>query len=103
MSPVLSLLLSLALSDSPRSSPRPRHRREARRRFAHGRLHVEALEDRTVPSVSISVANASLNEIGTPSPFIAAGSGGLSSPAYITLGPDGNVYVAGNGGAVRRY
>jgi glucose/arabinose dehydrogenase len=66
-------------------------------------LGVEALEDRTVPTVSISVANASLNEIGTPSAFITAGSGGLSSPGGITLGPDGNVYVAGNNGAVLRY
>jgi glucose/arabinose dehydrogenase len=53
--------------------------------------------------VSISVANATLNEIGTPSPFIAAGSGGLSQPGNLILGPDGTVYVAGNGGAVLRY
>jgi glucose/arabinose dehydrogenase len=64
---------------------------------------VETLEDRTVPSASISIANASLNEIGNPSSFITAGSGGLSSPLGITLGPDGNVYVAGDGGAVLRY
>jgi sugar lactone lactonase YvrE len=53
--------------------------------------------------VTISVANASLNEIGTPSAFIAAGSGGLSSPYDITLGPDGNVYVAaaGNNSVIR--
>jgi hypothetical protein len=102
MRPFLSLLLSLALCDVPNSSPRPRQRREARRRFAPCRLHVEALEDRTVPS-TISVANASLNEIGTPSAFISAGSGGLSSPQGITLGPDGNVYVASSPGAVLRY
>jgi DNA-binding beta-propeller fold protein YncE len=57
---------------------------------------LETLEDRTVPSVTISVANASLNEIGNPSAFIAAGSGGLSTPVGITLGPDGNLYVASN-------
>ncbi len=50
MSPLLSLLLSLVLSDSPKSSPRPRHRREARRRLAPRRLHLETLEDRTVPT-----------------------------------------------------
>src|SRR5262245_55296610 len=67
------------------------------------RRRLEMLEDRTVPSVSISVAGATLNEIGSPSPFVTAGSGGLSSPLGITLGPDGNLYVAGNGGAVLRY
>jgi sugar lactone lactonase YvrE len=67
------------------------------------RPSLETLEDRTVPSVTISVANASLNEIGAPSAFISAGSGGLSTPAGITLGPDGDVYVAGNNGAVLRY
>jgi hypothetical protein len=41
----------------------------------------------------ISIANASLNEIGTPSAFITAGSGGLSDPEGITLGPDGNVCI----------
>jgi hypothetical protein len=50
MSPLLSRLLSLVLSDSPKSSPRPRHRREARRRRVPHRLHLEALEDRTVPT-----------------------------------------------------
>jgi sugar lactone lactonase YvrE len=96
MSPLLSLLRSLARSDSPKSSPR-------RRGAARRRLWLETLEDRTVPSATISVANASLNEIGSPSAFITAGSGGLSSPFGITLGPDGNVYVAGDGGAVLRY
>jgi hypothetical protein len=67
------------------------------------RPFLEVLEDRAVPTVSISVANVSLNEIGTTSAFITAGSGGLSSPGGITLGPDGNVYVADNNGAVLRY
>jgi DNA-binding beta-propeller fold protein YncE len=91
----MNSLLSLVLSR--RSS-----RREARRRFVPRRLAVEALEDRTVPS-TISVANASLNEIGSPSAFISSGSGGLSSPWGITCGPDGNVYITSNGGAVLRY
>src|SRR5262245_8581452 len=64
---------------------------------------LEVLDDRTVPSVTVSVANASLNEIGTASAFVGAGSGGLSSPAGITLGPDGNLYVGSNNGAVLRY
>jgi glucose/arabinose dehydrogenase len=64
------------------------------------------LEDRTVPAaVTISVAGASLNEIGSPSAFIAAGSGGLQSPSWSVLGPDGNLYVASNGSSssVLRY
>jgi sugar lactone lactonase YvrE len=56
-----------------------------------------------MPAVSISVAGATLNEIGAPDSFITVGSGGLSSPFGLTLGPDGNVYVASNGGAVLRY
>jgi sugar lactone lactonase YvrE len=61
------------------------------------------LEDRTVPS-TISIANASINEIGTPSSFVTAGSGGLSGAAGITLGPDGNLYVASqNNNAILRY
>jgi hypothetical protein len=58
MSPIRSLLLLLVLSDSPKSSPRRPHRREARRRFAPRRLHVEALEDRTVPTAVALPANA---------------------------------------------
>jgi sugar lactone lactonase YvrE len=66
-------------------------------------LYLETLEDRLVPA-SISVANASLNEISNVSPFIAAGSGGLSSPKDLVVGPDGNVYVAsGNTNSVIRY
>jgi DNA-binding beta-propeller fold protein YncE len=102
MNSLSSLLRSLVRSDSPKFFPRPRQRREARRRFASRRLCLEALEDRTVPT-TISVANATLNEIGSPSAFIAAGSGGVTTPLGITLGPDGNLYVAGNGGAVLRF
>jgi len=78
-------------------SPTTRRKAPPRRRPAFRRPAVEVLEDRTVPTVSISVANASLNEIGSPSAFVTAGSGGLSSPFGITMGPDGNVYVAGAG------
>jgi len=35
-----------------------------------------------------------LNEIGSPSSFITAGSGGLATPFGITMGPNDNVYVA---------
>jgi sugar lactone lactonase YvrE len=58
MSPVFSLLRSLVLSDSPKSSARSRHRREARRRFAPRRLHIEALEDRTLPTAVALPSNA---------------------------------------------
>jgi DNA-binding beta-propeller fold protein YncE len=102
MRPLLSLLLSLVLCDSWKSSPRPRDRREGRRRLAPRRLYVEALEDRTVPT-TISVANPILNEIGDVSAFIAAGSGGLNGPKDLTLGPDGNLYVANGDNSVLRY
>src|SRR5262249_28265605 len=54
MNLLLSLLLSLVLSDSPRRTGGPTSRRsprrEARRRLATRRPHVEALEDRKVPT-----------------------------------------------------
>jgi len=60
------------------------------------RLYLETLEDRTVPT-AISVAGASINEIGNVSAFVASGSGGLSQPKDLVLGPDSNVYVASAG------
>jgi DNA-binding beta-propeller fold protein YncE len=66
------------------------------RKTRRSRLSLETLEDRTVPS-TISIANASLNEIGTVSPLVASGSGGLSSPKDLVLGPDGNIYVSSSG------
>jgi DNA-binding beta-propeller fold protein YncE len=101
MSPLLSLLRSLVLSDSPKSSRRAQRRGPAFRRSGF-RPSVENLEARTVPS-TISVANASLNEIGTPSAFVTAGSGGLSGPLDMTLGPDNNLYVVTLANTVLRY
>jgi hypothetical protein len=77
--------------------------RASHRKPRRWRLCLEVLEDRTVPAPTISIAGAAMNEIGTPSTFITAGSGGLSAPQGITLGSDGNAYVAGNNGAVLRY
>jgi len=83
---------------STRTRSLPRRLRTTRAR----RMDLERLEGRELLT-AISVSDASLNEIGSPSAFIAAGSGGLSSPVDISLGLDGNVYVAGNDGAVFRY
>jgi sugar lactone lactonase YvrE len=57
---------------------------------------VRQLEGRDVPS-TISVASASLNEIGNVSAFVGPGSGGLSGPKDLAIGADGNVYVASSG------
>ncbi len=105
MSPLLSLLsrYTMRLSGN-RLTRAPRSSASAGRTRRRARVNLETLEDRTVPSVSISVANASLNEIGNVSPFVASGSGGLSQPKDLVLGPDGNVYVASNGtNSVIRY
>jgi N-acetylneuraminic acid mutarotase len=80
-----------------------RSRRVLSKRTCHYRPLLETLEDRTMPSVSISVANATMNEIGAASPFVSAGSGGLSSPKDLTRGPDGNLYVATGNNSVVRY
>jgi DNA-binding beta-propeller fold protein YncE len=56
-----------------------------------------------VLSPTISVANASMNEIGNVSPFAASGSGGLTQPKDLVLGPDGNVYVVSANNSVIRY
>jgi glucose/arabinose dehydrogenase len=80
--------------------PQPSRTSLARR----SRPWLEILEDRTVPSASISIADASLNELGTASALVSAGSGGLSAPKDVVQGPDGNVYVASSGtNSVLRY
>jgi streptogramin lyase len=78
-------------------------RASAARRPRRVILRVEALEDRSVPT-AISVAGATINEIGDVNAFVASGSGGLSGPRDLVLGPDGNVYVASTGtNSVIRY
>lgn len=99
MNPLLSAMSRYLRRPQPARNKTRTSKRKARRT----RLCLEALEDRLVLSPTISVANATMNEIGTPSAFVAAGSGGLSSPGGITLGPDSNVYVASNNGEVLRY
>ena len=88
---------------SPRTRSLPRRTRTNRAR----RASLEHLEGRELLSgLTVSIANATVNEIGAASPFITAGSGGLSSPSCSILGSDGNLYVASNGGsgsAVLRY
>jgi len=70
----------------------PRRSRATRSR----RLSLKRLEDRQLLT-TISVSNASLNEIGNVSAFVASGSGGLSSPRDLVLGPGANLYVASSG------
>lgn len=68
---------------------------------------LEVLEDRTAPTGvgwTINTDPDPITEINDVSPFITAGSGGLSLPKDLVLGPDGNVYVASAGtNSVIRY
>jgi glucose/arabinose dehydrogenase len=74
------------------------------RKARRTRPSLEALEDRMLLSASISIANASMNEIGNVSTFVPTGSGGLSNPNDLVQGPDGNIYVASAGtNSVIRY
>jgi DNA-binding beta-propeller fold protein YncE len=101
MSPLLP-----ALSRYFRRPHRARGRtRTGPRQARRTRPSLEPLEERSLLSGgSISVATASLNEIGNVSAFVASGSGGLSGPKELVLGPDGNVYVASSGtNSVIRY
>jgi len=98
MKPLLSALSRYFRRPYSVTSARTGHRKLRQRQ-----LRLEALENRTLMTATVSVAGATLNEIGSPSAFIPAGSGGLQTPSCITLGPDGNVYVAENGGAVLRF
>jgi DNA-binding beta-propeller fold protein YncE len=96
MNPLLSAMF--------RTFRRPELTRTGRRMAQRLRPYLEVLEDRVVPSASISVADTSLNEIGTASAFVSAGSGGLSLAKDVVQGPDGNVYVASAGtNSVLRY
>ena len=94
MSPLLSRLLSRVLSDSRRPSRRPRRRP----RVAPRRPYLEALEDRCLPSVTVSVGDSSANEgvsaLKAIDQFVPNGSGGLSRARSSVFGPDGNLYVA---------
>jgi DNA-binding beta-propeller fold protein YncE len=100
MNPLLS-----AISRYIRRPNRNRNRiRKSHREARRPRLSLEILEDRIVLSPTISVANASMNEIGNVSPFVSPGSGGLSAPIDLAHGPDGNIYVASRGtNSVIRY
>ena len=86
----LSRCIRLPLGSRPNL---PARRSAASKRTPRRHLAVEVLEDRAVPA-SNSVANVSLNEISNVSAFVTPGSGGLSSPKDLVMGPDGNVYVA---------
>src|SRR5262245_24977967 len=72
-----------------RATKNPARRDRGRTVRRCGRPTLEALEDRTVPA-TISVADASLSEIGNVSTLIAPGSGGLNAPSGLVQGPDGN-------------
>jgi streptogramin lyase len=79
-------------------------KRMGQRKTRRPRLCLEVLEDRSVPAVSISIADASLNEIGMASALVSSGSGGLSAPKDVVQGPDGNIYVASSGtNSILRY
>jgi hypothetical protein len=103
MNPLPSLLRSLVLSDSPRSFRRPRRRQEARRRLTTRPLHLEALEDRTVPS-TLSVADVTVREGPTSTGILdpsGAASVGISGVRGMTFdnGPTdahyGDLFVTG--------
>src|SRR5579871_2547787 len=104
MSPHFSLLLSLVLSDVPKLGTWPRRRRETRRQLVPRRLHMEALEDRTVPS-ALSITDVTVREgpasLGAIDPAGAA-TLGLADPRNIVFdnipgsAHYGDLFVTGN-------
>ena len=92
---VLSCYLRLPRGGPCRKSPARGGTGHIRQRT---RLFLETLEERALLSgVSLSVADATIKEIGNVSAFVASGSGGLSAPKDLVLGPDRNLYVASSG------
>ncbi len=90
---------------SRRGSNRSLRAGVGQRREHHRRtLAAEKLEERQLLTVSVSVADSTVNEIGAAGAFVSAGSGGLSAPKDLVPGPDGNLYVASAGtDSVLRY
>src|SRR5436190_137439 len=65
----------------------------------------ELLEERALLSASaISIQDATVTEPGSIGVLVAAGSGGLSVPKDLTLGPDGSLFVVSSAtNSVLRY
>jgi hypothetical protein len=82
---LFSLLLSLLLSVCPNVALRRQARREARRRLAPRRLHVELLEDRTVPSAVTVLASHLHTDRGQPEQVRVAETGTLANGNDVTF------------------
>src|SRR5688572_24943915 len=109
----MSRLLSL-LSRYTRRLPEHRHaRRNPSRKCGAGKpirrpLCLEPLEDRALPSVTVSISDASAVEgaaaIRYIDDFVTTNSGGLFNPHQVAFGPDGYLYVtSGFSDQVLRY
>src|SRR5205823_3825328 len=99
MSPVLPLWSRYPKGLPNRDRTGTHRLRRAKRELRRCNLGIELLEDRAMPSVMLSVSDASAFE-GSASmkfidSFIAPQSGGVRNPRGIDYGPDGNLYVSG--------
>jgi subtilisin-like proprotein convertase family protein len=93
MNPLLSLLSGYTKRPTGRKAKRTSWRRApGARKAPRIQLCLERLEDRLVPSISISDATAieGATAVKLLDRFVAAGSGGLTRPRSLVFGPDGN-------------
>jgi DNA-binding beta-propeller fold protein YncE len=91
-----SLRVFLPVSDRIR-----RLRKDGKRKQGRTNLRVEQLEDRAVPTVTISIANATVQEQGNLGLFVPGNTALLQHPSALAFGPDRNgdgvpdLYVVG--------
>jgi sugar lactone lactonase YvrE len=109
MNPLLSTVTHYLRLSSRGRDRIARHRRGGKRKQKRTTLWVEQLEDRAVPTVSISIANATVKEQGNLGLFAPGNAALLQHPTGLAFGPDRtsdgipDLYVLGHSNNINVY